>query len=135
MCTLLILVYHLPICLESLLWTAPEHLRQRKPELHGSQKGDVYSFAIVLQEIITRSGPFETVKVMKSDGNYSIVSLDPQFIIQQLKLGGTTPYRPNVEQNDCLLELNELLTQCWEEAPANRPTFQVIKNTIGKIAK
>lgn len=103
--------------------------------MHGSQKGDVYSFAIVLQEIITRSGPFETVKVVGGDGKFSVVSLDPQFIIQQLKLGGATPYRPNVDQNECNAELTELLTSCWEENPANRPTFQSIKSTISKIAK
>ena len=103
--------------------------------MHGSQKGDVYSFAIVLQEIITRSGPFETVKVVGGDGKFSVVSLDPQFIIQQLKLGGTTPYRPNVDQHECIPELNELLTTCWDENPNNRPTFQSIKSQIGKIAK
>ena len=120
---------------ESLLWTAPEHLRQRKPDLHGSEKGDVYSFAIVLQEIITRSGPFETVKVVGGDGKYSVVSLDPQFIIQQLKLGGSTPYRPNVDQHECLPELTELITQCWEENPASRPAFSTIRGSIGKIVK
>lgn len=103
--------------------------------MHGSQKGDVYSFSIVLQEIITRSGPFETVKVVGGDGKYSVVSLDPQFIIQQLKLGGATPYRPNVDQRECLPELNELLALCWDENPNNRPTFSIIRNTIRKIAK
>ena len=40
------------------LWSAPELLRLscRPPE--GSQKGDVYSFAIICQEIIHRRGPF-----------------------------------------------------------------------------
>lgn len=120
---------------ENLLWTAPEHLRQRKPDLHGSQKGDVYSFSIVLQEIITRSGPFETVRVVGGDGKYSVVSLDPQFIIQQLKLGGVTPYRPNVDSRECLPEIIELLTQCWDENVMNRPSFSIIKNQIRKIAK
>lgn len=117
------------------MWTAPEHLRQRKPEMNGSQKGDVYSFSIVLQEIITRSGPFETVKVIGGDGKFSVVSLDPQFIIQQLKLGGSTPYRPNVDENDCLPELNELLLQCWDEEATNRPSFSIIRSQIRKIAK
>nr|XP_027206248.1 atrial natriuretic peptide receptor 1-like [Dermatophagoides pteronyssinus] len=120
---------------KSLLWTAPEHLRQRRPDLHGSPKGDVYSFSIVLQEIITRSGPFETVKVVGGDGKYSVVSLDPQFIIQQLKLGGQTPYRPNVDQRECAPELIELLQQCWDENPQNRPTFSTIRTQIRKLSK
>ncbi|XP_076338996.1 uncharacterized protein LOC143240447 [Tachypleus tridentatus] len=42
----------------SLFWMAPEHLREPYPTKTGSKKGDIYSFAIILQEIITRSGPF-----------------------------------------------------------------------------
>ena len=43
----------------SKLWTAPEILRitNRRP-LNGTQKGDVYSFAIVMQEIFFRAQPF-----------------------------------------------------------------------------
>lgn len=42
-----------------LLWTAPEHLRTKYPLASGSQRGDIYSLAIIFQEIITRCGPFE----------------------------------------------------------------------------
>lgn len=38
------------------LWTAPEHMRV--PGI--SQKGDVYSFAIVAHEILLREKPFYT---------------------------------------------------------------------------
>ena len=41
-----------------LLWTAPEILRLTSWS-PGTQKGDVYSFAIILQEIIVRGLPFE----------------------------------------------------------------------------
>ena len=39
-----------------LIWTAPEHLRTAFPGQ--SQKGDVYSYAIILHEIVLQSGPF-----------------------------------------------------------------------------
>lgn len=42
----------------SLFWKAPEILRNATPSLRGSQKGDVYAFAIILYEIFCRKGPF-----------------------------------------------------------------------------
>ena len=42
-----------------LLWTAPELLRMDRRSLgRGSQKGDVYSFGIILYEIYGRAGPY-----------------------------------------------------------------------------
>ena len=40
------------------LWTAPELLRLKTRPTNGTQKGDVYSFAIILQEIIYRAAPY-----------------------------------------------------------------------------
>jgi len=40
------------------LWTAPELLRMTTRPINGTQKADVYSFAIVLQEIIYRAMPY-----------------------------------------------------------------------------
>ena len=41
------------------MWTAPELINTYKEEQEGmSQKGDVYSYGIILQEIIMRSEPF-----------------------------------------------------------------------------
>ncbi len=42
------------------LWTAPELLRmdmEARPK-YGTQKGDVYSFGIIMQEIVFRALPF-----------------------------------------------------------------------------
>ena len=40
------------------MWKAPELLRDPAPPTRGTQKGDVYSFGIVLYEIIGRRGPW-----------------------------------------------------------------------------
>ena len=40
------------------LWTAPELLRMTTRPINGTQKADVYSFAIILQEIMFRAEPF-----------------------------------------------------------------------------
>lgn len=44
--------------IKRMLYRAPEFLRDPSPPARGSQKGDVYSFAIVLYEIIGRQGPW-----------------------------------------------------------------------------
>ena len=46
------------ILLTELLWTAPELLRMQRRPSKGTQKGDVYSFAIIMQEILLRCPPY-----------------------------------------------------------------------------
>lgn len=42
-----------------LLWTAPEILRvPGQPGVYGTLPGDVYSFAIIMQEVVIRGPPF-----------------------------------------------------------------------------
>lgn len=45
------------------LWRAPELLRSPNPPPQGTQKGDIYSFAIVLYEIMGRSGPWGQIDI------------------------------------------------------------------------
>lgn len=41
-----------------LFWTAPEFLRDLSISRKGTYKGDVYSFAIILQEVVVRGPPY-----------------------------------------------------------------------------
>ena len=51
-----------------LLWTAPELLREVIDGDAGTQRGDVYSFAIIMQEVVLRSRPFAMVDISAQGG-------------------------------------------------------------------
>ncbi|XP_045040257.2 guanylyl cyclase C [Desmodus rotundus] len=104
------------------LWTAPEHLRQANI----SQKGDVYSYAIIAQEIILRKETFYTLSCR--DQNEKIFRVENS--------SGAKPFRPDlfletVEEKE--LEVYLLVKNCWEEDPEKRPDFKKIENTLAKI--
>ncbi|OQV12253.1 Atrial natriuretic peptide receptor 1 [Hypsibius exemplaris] len=107
-----------------LLWRAPELLRQVMPP-KGTQKGDVYSFAIVLQQIILRSDPFE----LPSDP----LEMSDKEIIAEVIAANIPPVRPRVPRSSCSNELYDLMERCWEEIPIERPTFPKIKERLRKI--
>lgn len=115
----------------NLFWTAPEHLRTRCPLQSGSPKGDVYSFAIMLQEIITRCGPFESIeRAGRKKGQ-----LNPEEILDRLKMGTIPPFRPEVAPDEAPAELIDLMHACWSEDPNLRPDFSIIKPRLRKITK
>lgn len=51
-----------------LLWTAPELLRQPNLQKKGTQPGDVYSFGIIMQEVVVRGEPF-CMLALSPEGN------------------------------------------------------------------
>lgn len=66
------------------LWTSPELLRLSSPPARGTQKGDVYSFGIVLFEIIGRNGPWGVTSL--SNESREIVSLSHVVSFTNLNL-------------------------------------------------
>ncbi|KAF5404572.1 hypothetical protein PHET_02059 [Paragonimus heterotremus] len=98
---------------KELLWTAPEHLRESPLVYMGSQKGDVYSFSIIMQEIITRSAP------------YSMLQLTPREILAKLRKPPPL-CRPKVSQSEAPPAYLEFMKRAWAENPVMRPSFEEI---------
>lgn len=108
-----------------LLWTAPELLRIRHPPPEGTQKGDVYSFAIIVHEIVTRQGPFFLGENC---------DLSPREIIEGVR-NSQKCLRPNMTEISCEEEVGNLMKRCWTEDPADRPDFTTLKAAIRKLNK
>ncbi|XP_024117584.2 heat-stable enterotoxin receptor, partial [Oryzias melastigma] len=100
------------------LWTAPEHLREEGT----SQKGDVYSFAIICQEIVLRRSTFYTEACLKRSEKLSRVI--------------ASYFRPDLNLETASEKESEvymLIRSCWEEDPEKRPDFKKVEGLLGKI--
>uniref|UniRef100_A0A8C0FKK4 Guanylate cyclase n=1 Tax=Bubo bubo TaxID=30461 RepID=A0A8C0FKK4_BUBBB len=104
------------------LWTAPEHLRHADV----SQKGDVYSYGIIAQEIILRRETFYTGHCQ-----------DNKEKLYRVESGkGVRPFRPDLSLEtvgERHVEVYTLVKSCWEEDPEKRPDFKKIESTLAKI--
>ncbi|XP_026674048.1 atrial natriuretic peptide receptor 1-like isoform X2 [Ceratina calcarata] len=107
------------------LWTAPELLRMKERPPEGTQKGDVYSFGIIVHEIVVRQGPFYL-------GENSILS--PREILEGVKRGGGSPLRPVIDES-VDEEVATLMKRCWAQDSADRPDFATLKQLIRRINK
>ncbi|XP_051156964.1 receptor-type guanylate cyclase Gyc76C-like [Leptopilina boulardi] len=113
----------------NLFWKAPELLRSLNAPIRGTQEGDIYSFAIILYEMIGRKGP------------YGGVNLEPKEIIDRVKRfpdDGEPPFRPNVDilsesEADCAEYIVSTITDCWTECPELRPDFKIIRTRLKKM--
>uniref|UniRef100_A0A8C7ZZ64 Guanylate cyclase n=1 Tax=Oryzias sinensis TaxID=183150 RepID=A0A8C7ZZ64_9TELE len=107
------------------LWTAPELLIYDHHPPQGTQKGDVYSFGIILQEIALRNGPFYVESM----------DLSPKEIVQKVRNGQRPYFRPTTDSRFHSEELTILMEGCWAEDPAERPDFGHIKIYMAKLNK
>ncbi|XP_023685582.1 guanylyl cyclase C-like isoform X2 [Paramormyrops kingsleyae] len=104
------------------LWTAPEHLRRRGV----SQKGDVYSYAIIAHEIMLRKAPFYT----------RACSDTAEKLFRVENPTPTCFFRPDLgfqAQGEAEQELHGLIKNSWEEDPEKRPDFKKIESSLSKI--
>uniref|UniRef100_A0A673CDT4 Guanylate cyclase n=1 Tax=Sphaeramia orbicularis TaxID=375764 RepID=A0A673CDT4_9TELE len=107
---------------EDLLWTAPELLRSSSIRKRGTFYGDVYSFAIVVQEVISRSAP------------YCMLDMPPKEIIGKIR--DPPPLcRPTVSVDEAPLDVIQVMKQAWSEEPEKRPNFEEIFKQFKNITK
>uniref|UniRef100_A0A8D3CCY5 Guanylate cyclase n=1 Tax=Scophthalmus maximus TaxID=52904 RepID=A0A8D3CCY5_SCOMX len=104
------------------LWTAPELLTSEVILPRGSQKGDIYSFGIILQEVALLRGVFYL------DAH----TLTPKEIFQAVARGDAPPLRPSLCCHSHSEELGVLMQRCWSEEPSERPDFGTIKILLRK---
>uniref|UniRef100_A0A8B9K1J2 Guanylate cyclase n=1 Tax=Astyanax mexicanus TaxID=7994 RepID=A0A8B9K1J2_ASTMX len=103
------------------LWTAPEHLRKEGI----SQKGDVYSFAIIAQEIMLRQCTFYTRDCSDQAEKLGHVQYPRMMSYFRPDLNFETASEKELEVFS--------LKNCWDEDPERRPDFKKIESTLGKI--
>ncbi|XP_058490121.1 retinal guanylyl cyclase 2 isoform X2 [Solea solea] len=107
---------------EDQFWTPPELLRDVANSRKGTYKGDVYSFSIILQEVVVRGPP------------YCMLGLPPEEIIRKVKKPPPM-CRPTVAPDQAPLECIQLMKQCWSELPDRRPNFDEIFDRFKIINK
>ncbi|XP_051862109.1 speract receptor isoform X1 [Drosophila albomicans] len=113
-------------CLK-LLYRAPELLRQGPSSLvMGTQRGDAYSFAIILYEMHVRRGPFGETGLTPMQCLQKV--MQPQDQVH--------PYRPSLQPLETAFDcVSECLRECWAERPEDRPEFKTIRTKLRPLRK
>ena len=86
-------------------WTAPEAAIYNRFTI----KSDIWSFGIVLYELITY-------------GRVPYTGMTNAQVLEKIQTG----YRMGCPLN-CPKQLHDIMVNCWREEPANRPTFETLQ--------
>uniref|UniRef100_A0A674NW18 Scaffold protein ILK n=1 Tax=Takifugu rubripes TaxID=31033 RepID=A0A674NW18_TAKRU len=95
-------------------WMAPEGL-QKKPEDINRRSADMWSFAVLLWELVTREVPFADLSHMEIGMKVALEGLRP-----------TIP--PGISPHIC-----KMMRLCMNEDPAKRPKFDMIVPILEKM--
>ncbi|XP_055336151.1 atrial natriuretic peptide receptor 1-like [Paramacrobiotus metropolitanus] len=116
------------------VWKAPEHLvKEASSQIEVinsmSQPGDVYSFGVIAQEIITRRRPFAREDTPDPEAGAIIEAVKASTV------KGNAPFIPYIEPDACSPELRDLCLKCYTMDPAKRPTAQDLRKALREQGK
>jgi len=100
------------------LWLPPEVILEK----YSTTKSDIYSYAMIVWELFSRSRPFDEYKDLQEGGRSYL--LEDAIANQNL--------RPTIPHN-CPKEWNELISICWARFPWERPKVQEVIEKINSI--
>ncbi|CAH0555549.1 unnamed protein product [Brassicogethes aeneus] len=117
----------------NLLYRAPEVLRSQASFLSckdsstcGSQKGDVYSFGIILYELHSRHGPFGDLDLSAAEILNRVINCNNPL----------APFRPPLGSLETSFDfVRDCLKECWTENPEERPDFKSIRTKLRPLRK
>ena len=95
-------------------WMAPEVFKSEQY----TTKADVYSYGVVLWEIICREPPFKNLR--------------PHEIIARVVNDGARPDLNKIPP-ECPKELVIIMQRCWAQNPEDRPDLNIIIKALKKI--
>lgn len=105
--------------LGTIQYSAPEILK-RAPRIN--EKCDVYSFGMLLYEMVTNQIPFQ--------------GLDPFQVVQMVAMDDARPSLPEIPaSNEILTSICNIINDCWKTEPMDRPSFLQILSTLEKLAE
>ncbi|XP_033764389.1 probable serine/threonine-protein kinase drkD [Pecten maximus] len=111
---------HQSACPMSVRWTAPEVLQNpasKEAEGFITTSSDVFSFGMILLELITREDPFDEVESEQQVSD----------LIQE----GAEPELPQDVQ--ILPQYKTLMQQCWNSQPEHRPSFKQVATRLKEL--
>ncbi|KAK5973885.1 Receptor-type guanylate cyclase gcy-5 [Trichostrongylus colubriformis] len=100
-----------------MLWVAPEHLRLPETSPRASKEGDIYSFAIIASEVVTRRAAWNLHERKEK----------PDELLYMLKKGGPSAIRPDLNtEGEINVAVLHLIRDCWSEKPTERPNADTL---------
>ncbi|XP_050234702.1 serine/threonine/tyrosine-protein kinase HT1-like [Mercurialis annua] len=94
-------------------WMAPEVIEQKG----GGTKADVYSFGLILWQLVTGRTPFEDLEGFQV--LFAVVNKDLRPVIPE----------------DCCPALRDLIERCWSKKPCKRPEFRLIVQVLQELER